>query len=576
MKGIILILIVCLSGFEVFGQSLDKLKLEKVIDSVLHQFNNPESPGVAITVLQNGHTVAQRNYGMANLEHKIPFQHTSPVRLVYSMGREFMSVGLAIMESEGLLQLQDKVRQYLPRLPEWSKDVTLQDLLNHSSGFDDEWSLLLLMTSDMRSQVDDEQVLSLLYNQPKPQIEPKKGYMYNNTDFALLRFCMEIASGQRLPDYLKTRLFEPLGMSATFMNDDIEELIPRFAEDYYGYKSVRKGRFIKFSPGGNYRIVITANDLVKWALAVQDSNSVVATSFRRLYKDARPIPVISPERHYIFGHEWRTINATEVVCHGGVDDSFYMIRIPSKNITVVGLGNGGNYVSATIGVVQSMLPVVNRPRLDKRYFPSNRVTSNARDLMRYTGRYFLQRVGFNSHIIPIRFFDVKLEGDSLNYYPGASTEGYSLTFFGDGYFMDLSEGAMMHFTQTHADSAMRWQVWRDDETPLILLRQEKRVDAGRDYLQQFTGQYYSPHLDFYLRIVLTDRGELVIRRPMIKDTRLDPGPKNQFMFEIWNGGYSSFATATFKTDKKGKVNGFTLQDSRMMHHRFEKVKRAGD
>jgi CubicO group peptidase (beta-lactamase class C family) len=91
------------------------------------------------------------------------------------------------------------------------------------------------MTADMRSQVETEQVLTLLYNQPKPQVEPGKGYMYNNTDFALLRMVMEKASKQSLPDYLKKKLFEPLGMSSTFMNDDIEMIIPGLAENYYGY-----------------------------------------------------------------------------------------------------------------------------------------------------------------------------------------------------------------------------------------------------------------------------------------------------------------------------------------------------
>src|SRR5690606_40208839 len=100
--------------------------------------------------------------------------HHSPVRLIYSMGREFMIAGLAVMESQGLLNFDDKVRDYLPKLPEWSKDVTLQNLLDHKSGFDDEWSLLLIMTEDMRSQVADEQVLRLLYDQPKPQIEPAR------------------------------------------------------------------------------------------------------------------------------------------------------------------------------------------------------------------------------------------------------------------------------------------------------------------------------------------------------------------------------------------------------------------
>jgi hypothetical protein len=44
------------------------------------------------------------------------------------MAREFMSAGVAVMEAEGLLRFDDKVKSYIPKLPEWSKDVTIQDL----------------------------------------------------------------------------------------------------------------------------------------------------------------------------------------------------------------------------------------------------------------------------------------------------------------------------------------------------------------------------------------------------------------------------------------------------------------
>ena len=168
MKTLLLILICSLLSVQGSAQTLSKTETDKKTDSLFNRFTE-QTPGAAVTVLENGKTVTRKNYGRAHLEHVIPFTHQTPVRLVYSMGREFMSVGLAMMEVEGLLSFDDKVRKYFPKLPEWSRDVTVQDLLNHASGFDDEWSLLLLMTADMRSQIETEQVLTLLYNQPNPE-----------------------------------------------------------------------------------------------------------------------------------------------------------------------------------------------------------------------------------------------------------------------------------------------------------------------------------------------------------------------------------------------------------------------
>src|SRR5690606_38549314 len=274
-------------------------------------------------------------------------------------------------------------RDFIPKLPEWSKDVTLQNLLDHKSGFDDEWSLLLIMTEDMRSQVADEQVLRLLYDQPKPQIEPGKGYMYNNTDMALLRMVMEMASKQSLPDYLKKNLYDPLGMTSTFMNDDIEVLIPGFADSYYGFNPVKKARFYKFSPGGNYRIVTTAGDLEKWIIAIDDNTSFLSRAFERLYRDSQPIPVMSPDRHYTFGHEWQTRDTVEYVYHGGVGDSFYMFRIPSRKVCVIGFGNSGASIGATMQLAESMLP----PKVDNEFivptFPEKKVTLTNNQLEKF-------------------------------------------------------------------------------------------------------------------------------------------------------------------------------------------------
>jgi CubicO group peptidase (beta-lactamase class C family) len=48
------------------------------------------------------------------------------------------------MEQDGILSLNDKVRKYFPKLPDWVEPVVIWDLLNHRSGFIDEWSAMML------------------------------------------------------------------------------------------------------------------------------------------------------------------------------------------------------------------------------------------------------------------------------------------------------------------------------------------------------------------------------------------------------------------------------------------------
>lgn len=572
MKNILLLVIFLFYSFKTDAQTTTGVNLEQKIDSVFSAFNNAHSPGVAITVLQKGLPLAKRTFGMANLEHNSDFSHNTPVRLGYSGAREFMCAGIALMVSEGLLRFDEKVKGYFPKLPVWSDNVTVRDLLNHSSGFDDEWATMLLMQASMDNRVDTEQLLTMLYNQPLPQVDPGKGYMYSNSDFALLRLIMEAASRRSLPDYLREKLLEPLGMSSTFMNDNLGDVIPGLADNYFGSGKYSKQVGVKTSPGGNYRIVTTASDLEKWALALEDSASTVAKAFRVLYENARPVPVLSPEVHYLFGHEWQKVGNVDIIKHGGVNGDFYMTRIPSKRITIIGLGNAFNSMATAMSLVNVLLdkkPESNRaaPAISAR--PT---AINKNELKDYTGRYFQQaKPGHSSHIPDIVFYDIKAEGDSLLFYY-TSNAFFNMIPVGENLFKDPDYGAIIQFRKTHPDSAQEMQVWAPDGSIMKFKKTKTAAKVSRQYLEQFTGEYHSAHLDFYCRIVLTEDGQLVIRRPTIVDKILIPDDENRFLFEMETDGGGWYVVAMFTKDKKGKVNGINLQHVRMMHHRFEKVR----
>ncbi|QNA45349.1 serine hydrolase domain-containing protein [Lacibacter sediminis] len=571
MRHAIIFCILSLFSLKTTAQAIDKIKLNRQFDSVFKSLNQ-QTPGVAVTVLQNGKVIAKKNIGMANLEHAIAFTHNTPVRLGYSGAREFMCAGLALMEAEGLLGFDDKVKSYFPKLPAWSNHVTIQDLLNHSSGFEDEWATMLLMQADMNNRVDKEQLMTFLYNQPKPQVEPGKGYMYSNSDFALLRMIMEMASKKKLPDYLQQKLFVPLGMKATFMNDYLDQIIPGLADKYYGSGNYFKQIGVKTSPGGNYRIVTTASDLERWAIALEDSSSIASKAFRRLYKNARPIPVLSPEVHYVFGHEWQKIENTTIIRHGGVNHDFYMTRIPSRKITIIGLGNTNDNMVMAMSIADTLL---NKKVAAKSIAPAisvNPVTIKKDELTKYAGRYSQQiPVGHSSHIPNIRYYEIKQADDSLHFYYTAG-EYFTMIPVGVDLFKEPDFGTILQITKAPKDSVMKMQAWSPDGSVMNFTKVKTVDNLSKDYLKQFAGEYHSGHLDFYCRIVLDENGQLVMRRPTISDKVLIPDGENKFLFEMDAVGDRWYVLAQFTKNEKGEVDGINMQHVRMMHHRFDKVR----
>ncbi len=573
MKQLIFIGLANICCWYVSAQTLDKQEMERMIDSICRSIDLAGSPGVAIILMEKGRIITKKQYGMANLEHQIPFTHQTPVRLAYSGGREFMCAGLALMKMEGLLHFDDKVRQYFPKLPEWSDDVVIRDLLNHSSGFVDEWATLLLMHADMTNRLDKEQLLTLLYDQPKPQVEPGKGYMYCNSDFALLRFIMEAASKQSLPDYLKKNLFDPLGMSSTFMNDDLELVIPGMADNYAGSRGYYyKMRDVKTSPGGNYRIVTTADDLAKWAIALDDPTSLLAKAMAELYPVGRAIPVLSPESHYTFGHEWHDRHQTALVKHGGVNQDFYMFRVPSKQITVIGLGNAWVSMWTAMQMADILYPGPSKVQAKAPEFPDTPVVVDTIELKKYAGRYFEHKQpNFCSHLPDISFCDIRLENNGLQFYY-TLTGSFPITPFGEGLFKDMEYDLPFRFIQSHPDSVIQLHTWTPDGEQLIYSSDTSALQLTPTYLQAFTGQYHSPHLDYYCRIILNEKGQLILRRPTLSDKIVIPIGKDQFLFEMDHRQSSWYVKASFSRDENGDVNGIEMQHNRMLHHRFNKVK----
>lgn len=82
-----------------------KDELETKLDSLFASFNNDAAPGCAVTVLKDGKVLLNKSYGMASLEHRVPFAHRTVVRMPYSEAREFVAIAAVLMERDGVFEV---------------------------------------------------------------------------------------------------------------------------------------------------------------------------------------------------------------------------------------------------------------------------------------------------------------------------------------------------------------------------------------------------------------------------------------------------------------------------------------
>jgi CubicO group peptidase (beta-lactamase class C family) len=225
-------------------------------------------------------TLFSGSYGMANRDFGIPNAIDTKFN-IGSINKVFTQVALMQLRDEGKLDFSKTLRTYLPDYPSAIADrITLQQILQHQSGLGDFFgpAYAAAQKEKLRKLSD---YLPLFVEKPL-EFEPGQGNRYSNAGYVVLGLVIEKVSGMAYEDYVRTKIFAPLGMNdtAAFESDAI---VPKRATNYMRDDDgtlrtniyMRPGR--GSSAGGGYS---TAGDLLRFT---RDARKVLgATSFDRL------------------------------------------------------------------------------------------------------------------------------------------------------------------------------------------------------------------------------------------------------------------------------------------------------
>ena len=165
------------------------------VDELFAPWDNKDSPGAAVAVVQNGTIVYKKGYGMANLEYDIP-NSPSTVFHIASVSKQFTAFSILLLEKAGKLSLDDDIRKYIPEVPDFGKTITLRHLATHTSGMRDQWNLLAMAGWRLDDVITKEQVLKLVSKQKALNFNPGEEFVYCNTGFTLLAEVVARVSGQ--------------------------------------------------------------------------------------------------------------------------------------------------------------------------------------------------------------------------------------------------------------------------------------------------------------------------------------------------------------------------------------------
>ena len=268
-------------------------------------------PSAAIAVVQGDRVLKLAGYGQASLELAAP-AHAHTVYEIGSITKQFTAEVIMLLVGEGKLELGAPIARYLPDLPEQWQQLTVRQLLTHTSGLPD-WEGPGLL--DLRREYTPAEFIQLIASRPLDFV-PGDRWSYTNSAFPLLGMIIESVTGDAYERVVAERIFRRAGMGETRFRHP-GEVVPNRAAGYLDSSgTLRNGMPLRpalLAPNGG--ILSTVGDLAKWALALLRGNLVNAAAF-----EAMTTPVTLNNGHrFNAGMAWfvDTFRRHRVLFHNG-------------------------------------------------------------------------------------------------------------------------------------------------------------------------------------------------------------------------------------------------------------------
>ena len=308
------------------------------------------TPGVQVSVRKQGRTVYSKAFGTANLEDWTPLTPQSICK-IGSVTKQFTSCLILLLAQDGRLGLDDTLAKYFPDHPRAS-DVTLRQMLSHTSGLGNYTNGPPGPTRQMmRTDYDTVGLLALMKTGRTQVFEPGTAYAYSNTAYLLLGLIAEKVAGKSYAEQARERLFGPLGLTRTAV-DDMAEVIPGRAGGYSNDPKAPGGfanaSFISMTvPGGAGFMRSTCDDLCAWHAAllggrVLKPEMLTAMLTPGLTNDgALPKGSGGREIRYGFGQQLFDAEGRKTVAHGGGINGFMsdLRTYPDAGVTIAHIFN---------------------------------------------------------------------------------------------------------------------------------------------------------------------------------------------------------------------------------------------
>src|SRR5438067_1276420 len=356
VNSIAVAIVIALAAFTAAAQAQLPADLTDKIDKVATDtLARTGVPSASIAIVKDGQIAYVKAYGDARLEPKTAASTT----MRYSIGsisKQFTAAAILLLQEQGKLSLDDKVAKYVPNLTR-ANEVTIRQLLSHTSGYQDYWPQDYVM-KPMLEPTTVQKIMDTWAKKPL-DFEPGTKWQYSNTNFVIAGVIIEKVARMPLLQFLRQKVFAPLGMSSV-LNIDQDRLTESDPTGYLRFAlgplrpSPKEGKGWLFAAG---ELAMRAEDLAKWDLSIIDQKVLKPASYRELGTEIVLKNGVGTQ--YGLGASVGSPGSHRFLSHGGEVSGFTAQNMvfPDDRVAIVALTNQ-DAASAAGAITSGIAPLL--------------------------------------------------------------------------------------------------------------------------------------------------------------------------------------------------------------------------
>ena len=282
---ILITVLLFLANFDSIGQNNDK----QVLELLEEKMEEHSIPGLQIVIIKNNKIILSESLGLSNVQFSIKTDKKT-IFSINSIAKIFASTAILQLAEKGKLQIEQLISKYLNDLPLNWQNITIKQLLSHTSGLPD------IENANSGDLIGGKGMVTAWVEVQKLPLQFKAGeeFSYNATNYLLLQKIIEKLCGMSFEKFVKQNQFKVASMSKTFYGNSSlvkQNKSPTYSFYYFDKElgDYTMGEellevYEEFPIKADAGVFSNAEEVAKWIIALQKGRLLTKQAIDKMWK----------------------------------------------------------------------------------------------------------------------------------------------------------------------------------------------------------------------------------------------------------------------------------------------------